>query len=100
MYVSLAVVLYTSHVDVAVAELRAHLGRWIDLARDGHDIVITDRGTPVARIVGLASTRTIDRLATMGVIGRPSNATRPVAGGRPRPTPRRPVANLVRDQRR
>jgi prevent-host-death family protein len=92
--------MYTSEVDVAVTELRAHLGRWIDAARDGNDIVITDRGTPVARIVALDSTPVIDRLTAQGVIGRPASATRPVAGARHRPTPKRPVADIVSEQRR
>ena len=29
----------------------------IDAAREGNDVIITDRGTPVARIVALDSTR-------------------------------------------
>lgn len=86
-------------MDVAVTELRAHLGRWIDAARDGNDIVITDRGTPVARIVALDSTSVIDRLTSQGVISRPISSTRPVAGDRRRPTPKRPVADLVSEQR-
>ena len=87
-------------MDVALSELRAHLGQWIDAARDGNDVVITDRGTPVARIVALDSTPLIDRLTAQGVISRPTRATRPVAGDRPRPTPRRPVADIVGEQRR
>ncbi len=92
--------LYTCIVDVAVSELRAHLGRWIDAARDGNDVVITDRGTPVARIVAIDSTPIIDRLTAQGVISRPPRSTRPVAGVRPRPTPKRPVADIVGEQRR
>jgi len=93
-------VMYTSVMDVAVTELRANLGRWIDAARDGTDVVITDRGTPVARIVALDSTPTIDRLTAQGVISRPVRSSRPVAGDRPRPTPKRPVADIVSEQRR
>ena len=100
MYVWCLTVLYTSEMDVAVTELRAHLGRWIDAARDGNDIVITDRGTPVARIVALDSTPVIDRLTAQGVISRPVASTRPVAGDRNRPAPKRPVAGIVTEQRR
>lgn len=92
--------MYTCCMDVAVTELRAHLGRWIDAAREGNDVVITDRGTPVARIVGLDSTPIIDRLSAEGVISRPTRPTRPVAGDRQRPTPKRPVADIVSEQRR
>ena len=87
-------------MDVAVTELRAHLGRWIDVARAGQDVVITDRGTPVARIVALDSTPVLERLTAQGIIGRPARSARPVAGGRDRPKPKRPVADLVGEQRR
>ncbi len=100
MYVWRIDVVYTSGMDVAVTELRAHLGQWIDAAREGNEIVITDRGTPVARIVALDSTPIIDRLTAQGVISRPTRSTRPVAGDRQRPTPKRPVADIVNEQRR
>lgn len=87
-------------MDVAVTELRAHLARWIDAARDGDDIVITDRGTPVARLVGIDWAPAIERLTAHGVISRPTSSARPVAGNRRRPTPKRPVADIVSDQRR
>jgi prevent-host-death family protein len=87
-------------MDVAVTELRAHLGQWIDAARDGNDVIITDRGTPVARIVALDSTPVIDRLTAQGIISRPTQASRPIAGGKPRPKPTRPVADIVSEQRR
>ena len=87
-------------VDVAVTELRAHLGRWIDAARDGSDVVITDRGIPVARIVALDSAPVLDRLTAQGVISRPTLSARPIAGRRPRPIPKQPVADIVSEQRR
>lgn len=87
-------------MDVAVTELRAHLGRWIEAARDGTDIVITDRGTPVARIVAIDSTTAIDRLTAQGIISRPTSPSRPVAGVRQRPKPKRPVADVISEQRR
>ena len=92
--------MYTCLMDVAVTELRANLGRWIEAARSGNDIVITDRGTPVARIVALDSTSVIDRLTAEGIISRPTRPTRPVAGERQRPTPTRTVADIVSEQRR
>lgn len=99
MYIPGQVLMYTSCMDVAITELRAHLGQWIDAARDGNDVVITDRGVPVARIVALDAAPLIERLTEQGVIGRPAT-TRPIAGGPHRPSPRRPVADLVSEQRR
>jgi prevent-host-death family protein len=87
-------------MDVAVTDLRAHLSEWLDRARAGSEVVITDRGVPVARLLGLATTSTLERLTADGVIGRPAVAHRPAASGRPRPRPRRPLSQVVSDQRR
>jgi prevent-host-death family protein len=87
-------------MDVAVSELRAHLSEYLDRARAGDEVVITDRGVPVARLLGLTATAALERLAADGIIGRAAAARRPRASGQPRPRPRRPVADLVSDQRR
>ena len=87
-------------MDVAVTELRAHLSAWLTRVREGEDLVVTDRGVPIARVVGLDSTELIDRLTELGVIAKPDRPQRPRAAGRKRPRPRRPVADLVSEQRR
>jgi prevent-host-death family protein len=87
-------------MDVAVTELRAHLSEWLGRARRGDEIVITDRVVPVARLLGLTTTATLERLAADGVIGPPAAAQRPAASGRPRPRARRPLADIVSEQRR
>ena len=87
-------------MDVAVTELRAHLSEWLERARGGDEVVITERGVPVARLLGLTATGTLQRLAAEGVIGRAAAAQRPTATGRRRPRPRRPVADIVSEQRR
>jgi prevent-host-death family protein len=89
-----------SAMDVAVTDLRAHLSEWLNRARAGGEVVITDRGVPVARLVGLAATTTLERLTAEGVIGQPASARRPTASGRSRPRPRRPLSEVVSDQRR
>ncbi len=87
-------------MDVAVTELRAHLSEWLERAREGGEIVITDRGVPVARLLGLTTTATLERLTADGIIGRPAAARRPQASGRSRPRPRRPLAEIISEQRR
>jgi antitoxin (DNA-binding transcriptional repressor) of toxin-antitoxin stability system len=62
--------------------------------------VITDYGVPVARLLGLTATATLERLAADGVIDRPAATRRPIASGRPRPRSRHPVSDIVSDQRR
>ena len=86
-------------MDVAVTELRARLSVWLDLVRHGEEVVITDRGLPVARLLGLESTPTLERLTDDGVIARPVSAQRPRAAGRTCPRPRQPIADIVSEQR-
>jgi prevent-host-death family protein len=87
-------------MDVAVSELRAHLSDYLDRVREGNEVVITDRGVPIARLLGLTATATLDRLAADGVIARATAAPRPTAAGRPRPRPNQSLADRVSDQRR
>lgn len=84
---------------MAVTELRARLSVWLDLVQHGEEVVITDRGLPIARLLGLDSTPTLERLTDEGVIARPVSGQRPKASGRKRPRPRRPVAGIVSEQR-
>lgn len=87
------------NVDVSVTELRAHLSDWLERARAGGDVVITDRGIPIARLTALDSAGVLERLTADGVIGK-ATAKRPTATGKPRPRPRRPVSDRVGEQRR
>jgi prevent-host-death family protein len=87
-------------MDVAVSELRANLREWLKRAREGDEVVITERGVPVARLIGIQTGPLLDRLTAEGVIGRPTSSERPTAAGRRRPRPRRPVAPRVSEQRR
>ncbi len=86
-------------MDVAVTELRAHLRSWVEHARAEGAVVITDRGIPVARLVGIDSADALERLTSDGVIS-PATTARPKASGRSRPKPRRPVSDRVGEQRR
>jgi prevent-host-death family protein len=86
-------------MNVAISELRAHLSDWLERARQGTEVIVTDRGLPVARLLGLDTATTIERLTAEGVIARPQRAVRPVASGRVRPRPSRPVADIISEQR-
>ena len=92
--------MYIRAMDVAISDLRAHLSEWLERARAGEEVVVTDRGIPVARLLGLATASVLERLAAEGVIGPPENSQRPAAAGRARPRPRRPVSGTVSEQRR
>jgi len=87
-------------MDVPVTELRAHLSDWLERVRGGEEVIVTDRGVPVARLLGMSATTTLQRLAADGVIGRDVSARRPTAAGRERPRARRSAAEIVSEQRR
>jgi len=57
---------------IGVAELKAHLSRFLGHVKNGQEIVITERGHPVAKIVPLRADETRDsrreRLARAGVL--------------------------------
>lgn len=99
--VQLAIVeLYNDHMDVAVSTLRAHLSTWLERARDGEEIVVTDRGVPIARLVGVTAATRLERLAADGVIARPQHGQRPAATGTRRVRSRRLVSERISEQRR
>ena len=87
-------------MDVAVSTLRAHLSEWLERARAGEEILVTDRGVPVARLLGVDTAPVLERLVAEGVIGRADRKARPKATGRRRVTATDSVADLVSKQRR
>jgi len=87
-------------MDVAVSALRAELADWIERARGGEEVVVTDRGTPVARLVAIDSAPLLEQLTQRGVLSRPQRSTRPTARGASRPHADRPVSELIGEQRR
>lgn len=87
-------------MEVTISTLRAELASWIERARDGGEIVVTDRGTPVARLTSVETAPLIEQLTQRGVLSRPSQPGRPTARGASRVHARGPVAELIGEQRR
>lgn len=87
-------------MEVGVADLRAQLSTWLDRARNGEEVVVTDRGVPVVRLVGVHSSSRLEELLREGVIARPHTEARPRATGRSRPYARQSVAERVSADRR
>ena len=61
---------------MGIRELRADLSRWVRRVRAGEEVVVTDRGTAVARLVPVAGERTLDRLVREGLVTRAPNRRR------------------------
>ncbi|WP_334141061.1 type II toxin-antitoxin system Phd/YefM family antitoxin [Rhabdothermincola sp.] len=86
-------------VEVGVRDLKNNLSRYLDRVREGEEIIVTDRGRPVARLSALDhSTDRLAELVAAGVVRPPTRTTRT----RParRIAPKGPVSDLVADQRR
>ncbi|WP_159795474.1 type II toxin-antitoxin system Phd/YefM family antitoxin [Puerhibacterium puerhi] len=63
-------------MEVPVSALRAELKSWIEKARAGEEVVITDRGLPVARLTGVATADLVSTLVRDGLL-TPAQAPRP-----------------------
>jgi prevent-host-death family protein len=57
--------------EVGVRELRDHLSRFIDEVRAGQELIVTDRGRPVARIVRTSGDSGLEELIVAGVVTPP-----------------------------
>ena len=91
--------LYIEVMEVAITAFRAALRAYVDRARRGEDVVLTDRGLPVARLVAVDAAPLVDQLEREGVLTAAS-APRPRAGDTPRAKATGPVADLVSEHRR
>ena len=57
--------------EVGVRELRDHLSAWIDEVKAGAEVVVTERGRPVARIVAATGEPWLDALVAAGIVTLP-----------------------------
>lgn len=86
-------------MDVAMSAFRAELASWIERAQSGEEIVVTDRGIPVARLSSVDTAPLLEQLTQRGILGKPRGA-RPNARGATRVQATEPVSGLVAEQRR
>ncbi len=89
----------TNRIEVGVRDLKNNLSRYLDRVAHGEEVVVTERGRPVARLTGVDPA--IDKLAALVASGA---VQLPASSSRRRPTHRiassGPVSNLVAEQRR
>ncbi|WP_309616928.1 type II toxin-antitoxin system prevent-host-death family antitoxin [Salinibacterium sp.] len=87
-------------MDVAISTLRAELSTWIELVQSGEEVVVTDRGIPVARLVHVDTAPLLERLSRQGVLNKPRGGQRPASRDIVRAHASGPVADLITEQRR
>lgn len=85
-------------MEVGIKELRSQLSDYLARVREGNEVVITDRGAAIARIIPINGGRAFDRAVAEGLVTP--------AGRRARTRPDRRVqsrggiSDLVGEQRR
>lgn len=84
--------------EVGIAQFRRELKDWLARARDGEEILVTERSRPVVRITGVGSTSLVDQLVEEGVLSTPEGP-RPDPRELPRVPTRGSVSQLVVDER-
>ena len=86
-------------VEVGVRHFRDHLRRYLDIVDRGGEVVVTDRGRPVARLVPRGIESPLDRLMAEGLVRPPIRSKTP-SGRIRRVKPVGEVASVVAEQRR
>lgn len=87
-------------MEVAVSALRAELRQWIETARSGADVVITERGVPVARLTAVESADLVARLERDGLLTAPAAERPPARVEEPAAGAAAAVTGLLRRLRR
>jgi len=85
-------------VEVGVRELKNRLSHFIDLAQVGNEVIVTEHGKPVARIVPVSEADIrMQKLIDAGIV------TPAIDSGRPRPQGRivvnKSMSELIREMR-
>lgn len=86
-------------MQVGVRQLRDELRKWLDMVRRGEEIVVTERGKPIARIIGASTPAPLERLIAAGIV-RPAEGPRKPSGAYRRVSSKGSVSELVAEQRR
>ncbi|HYH49838.1 MAG TPA: type II toxin-antitoxin system prevent-host-death family antitoxin [Acidimicrobiia bacterium] len=55
-------------MEVGIRALRNQLSEFVERVRGGEELVVTDRGRPVARLVPVGGERVLDRLIREGLV--------------------------------
>jgi prevent-host-death family protein len=55
-------------VEVGVRELRDHLSQWLERVKAGGEVIVTERGMPVARLTSVKIHPEYQRLIDEGII--------------------------------
>jgi prevent-host-death family protein len=86
-------------MEVAITEFRAALRAYVDRARRGEDVVLTERGVPVARLVAVDAAPLLEQMEREGALS-PAPQMSARATGRRRARATGSVSDLASELRR
>lgn len=86
-------------MEVGVREFRSDLKAWIARVQAGEEVIVTERGRPVARLVGVDRSSVLQDLIDRGVISKPDKPATSMRN-RKRIHASGSVSELIKEQRR
>jgi prevent-host-death family protein len=87
-------------LEVGIRDLRDHLSSWLDEVKEGNELVITQRGRAIARIVPVSIPTRLQELIDRGTITPAARPRRPASEIPQIRVPRIDIDAFIRDQRR
>lgn len=87
-------------MDVPVSTFRSQLKHWIERVGTGEEVIITERGVPVARLTGVDGADLIASLERDGLLAPPDGERPAAPTSEGRPSTGQTVSDLVRRLRR
>ena len=86
-------------MDVGIRELRNNLSALLERVRKGEQVIVTDRGHPIAKLTAVAEADALERLVADKLI-RPAEEPKQPTSATRKANARGSVSDLVREQRR
>ncbi len=93
-------------ISVGVRELKNSLSRYLSFAKKGEMVLITERGSPIARLTGQMShsgAHLLERLgplAASGLVRLPTRNLKKPSRKKEAPLPGKPLSEMVLEDRR
>lgn len=89
----------SNRLEVGIRELKNGLSRYVDIVRSGREVIVTDRGRPVAKMTAIDNVDSrLEDLVAAGLVKRPTNKARHLPSRRIAASG--PVSDLVEKERR
>ena len=88
-------------VEVGIRELRARLSHWIDRVQAGDEVIVTERGRPVARLSAVGARSRLEELIAQGRVTAAKASRTPIERDKlPKMPPGKTLSDYVLEERR